>query len=354
MTWLPSKYYPVGAIVYPTESNNFYYIALTEGTSASTESKRATIEPLWGDNTVISENMVWLKTPYEPAPVWQAGTYTVGDKVEPTTGPIADCIYTLKLINAEPSWPLGYETTVRDNTITWQAKDSAIQYIPLALRSDSICIEIYKLIDYLQEKPELAFDDILHKYSNRSRISYEALQDFIAEQGYTYITNVLDITRDKLEVISEYLNLIHMFKGTRQGLELVLNLLDILYTIKEWWEEEPQNEPHTFSMEIEFGSGVKRDSVTRIKEFTRHYVYPKLKSIIINYNLNLPPLVTFVTGSIDRTYIWEDDYNIVTIKVFCHAETTYYGHVNIPEVFATALDRGLIPVFPGDQIIVYI
>lgn len=354
--WTANTYVAEGSIIYPTNPNGFYYIAIQGGTTkASTEGYSASYEPAWPEVKSVMDNyLIWRPLPHDPNPSveeWKPNTlYHLGDKVYPASGNLQGLYsYIVNRIIAEPDWPIEKDAVIEDGTVIWQCKISTQQFIPQELSTDELLEEFYRLVDYLLNSNVVTLNDTLYKFKDRSKIQVEALQSYITEQGYEYIVNVLSLTKDQLETLTEYLNLIHFLKGTRRGLELVLDLLGIVADITEWWEEDPKEEPHTFRMELEFNLGnIRRDTVTRLTEFTTHYVFPKLKSIIINYESEIASMQVSLAGGVDQEFNI-DSGNAISIAVHTHAhiETTLFAYTLLPDARILS-PFGKILILPGD------
>lgn len=92
--------------------------------------------------------------------------------------------------------------------------------------------KILPLLDYIlstdYEKTELlasAFYNIESKYKNTADLPIECIEEIINESGYTYIRNLLGQDSDSLRVLVYLLVLIHELKGSKKGIEVVMELL---------------------------------------------------------------------------------------------------------------------------------
>ncbi len=356
--WKANTTYSVDQIVYPSQDNGFYYVCVEAGkTKNSNQGYSGSDSPLWTDSGLIEDGfLIWRPIPHDDNPsvtVWKSNfLYHLGDKVQPNAGLYEGLYsYILSSIIAEPIWPVQQGALIVDGTVTWQAKISTQFFIPKELSSDELYIEFHRLVDYLLENNTIALNDSLYKFKNRSKIQIEALENFIGEQGYEYIVNVLSLTKDQLETLTDYLNLIHFLKGTRKGLELVLSLLGIIAEIREWWEETPKGEPHTFSLDIDFNLGnVKRDTVKRLSEFVTHYVFPKLKAIVINFESEISSLQTYITGTSDQEFLIDSGetftMNITTKAIL---ETTIYAMTLLPAINVLSPLPNSVILLPGGK-----
>lgn len=92
--------------------------------------------------------------------------------------------------------------------------------------------KIIPLIDYIlstdfdqSEKLADAFYMMENKYKNTSDLPLEAIRDIINESGYSYVLDLLGQDEDSIRLLVYLLVLIHQLKGTKLGIEVVLNLL---------------------------------------------------------------------------------------------------------------------------------
>lgn len=92
--------------------------------------------------------------------------------------------------------------------------------------------KLIPLLDYVlstdYEKTELlasAFYNIESKYRNTADLSIECIEEIIDESGYTYIRNLLGQDSDSLRVLVYLLVMVHELKGSKKGIEAIMELL---------------------------------------------------------------------------------------------------------------------------------
>lgn len=92
--------------------------------------------------------------------------------------------------------------------------------------------KILPLLDYVlstdYEKTELlasAFYNIESKYKNTADLPIECIEEIINESGYDYIRNLLGQDDDSLRVLVYLLVMVHELKGSRKGIEAIMELL---------------------------------------------------------------------------------------------------------------------------------
>ena len=92
--------------------------------------------------------------------------------------------------------------------------------------------KIIPLLDYVlstdYEKTDVlasAFYNIESKYKNTADLPIECIEEIIEESGYKYIREMLGQDDDSLRVLVYLLVMIHQLKGSRRGVEAVLELL---------------------------------------------------------------------------------------------------------------------------------
>ena len=92
--------------------------------------------------------------------------------------------------------------------------------------------KIIPLLDYILSTEYVqadglanAFYTMANKYKNTATLPIEAIEEIIDESGYGYVKDLLGSDEDSIRLLVYLLVLIHQLKGTKLGLEVVLNLL---------------------------------------------------------------------------------------------------------------------------------
>lgn len=153
------------------------------------------------------------------------------------------------------------------------------------------------------------FLDTINKYKDSESISIEAIKERIAEQGYLYITEIFNVTEERLRILASYLPLIQILKGTKPGLELIFTILNVGFEIKEWWEDPTNLEILSYILFVELiNQPVSTSVVPRLKKFSREYVYPLLTQIVyaITYKLNKTPYIGAAYYSRTALTVWQE------------------------------------------------
>jgi hypothetical protein len=149
---------------------------------------------------------------------------------------------------------------------------------------------------YVVVTPALArYVDIKNKYRDYLSLDNEIVRKIISEQGYDYISAILELmvlSNVESKVFLGYLGIVHFLKGNRRGLELVFGLLNLDYTLTEWWEKTPQGTVDTFDLTVNIDmSQYTFDDVdtydTGIQAFVAQYVYPIFDTYAIKATLKV-------------------------------------------------------------------
>lgn len=186
---------------------------------------------------------------------------------------------------------------------------NTIDYFPEKLREFSLNPKVAELLDYIIDNAYNDLDDIKNKYRDAEMASEDMVEAIINEYGFGYI-NELTSTISNLDynILLQFMSLLHFLKGTREGLELILNVLGFEIIIEEWWEQSPQGEPHTFNMTIDMNLTNIPDvleTLQKIRQFTEEYVYPKFEianlSFLLQFVESSPILAGFATQVHDGT-----------------------------------------------------
>lgn len=165
----------------------------------------------------------------------------------------------------EPFWTVSINSQIIDGTVIWQCT----KVIEADFDINSFLPEINQTQDlYLQSKDLLTLvlsenKDIEKNIENKFKDFYQLddvfLKNIIKEKGYDYISEAKIISQSTLANIYAYLKIIHLLKGTRKGLRLVLDLLGYPYLEKLWYETTFENSVKTWqnNKQILLGSYIK-------------------------------------------------------------------------------------------------
>ena len=144
----------------------------------------------------------------------------------------------------------------------------------------------------LSDKVADAFYELTNKYQNTADLPLENLKEFIREQGYGYILDLVVQDEKTVKLLWYMLVLIHQLKGTKEGLLLVLSLLDGTFDpaqtkIVQWHEMFPVGRANTFQLETNINiAQLGEGFFSRFQTFLSNYVYPEMLIMNINYNVD--------------------------------------------------------------------
>lgn len=130
-----------------------------------------------------------------------------------------------------------------------------------------------------QETKE-AYNDMLYKVRDYSKLSVEAKIEMIKELGFDYILDIIELTPEQLTQLITFFNLIYSLKGKREGLELCLDILGLVYEYVVWDETEPQGQKFTARLTIIGNDYQELKVFKKIKNFVRSYMLPWIDVII--------------------------------------------------------------------------
>lgn len=190
-------------------------------------------------------------------------------------------------------------------------------YLPEKLKDTPFWKDSCVIIDYLLEKENLEIGYLKNKYNSLVSFDRENLEYVVDEFGYDYIKDILNLSDDELKVVCNYINLVHLLKGTRSGLELVFDLLKLeVVDMKEWWETDPQGDPLAFGLLILDATEtnkVHERIQSRISDFIKNYVYPKLTNYEIRFKYTLADMQIVLAGMYDQDFIIpiEEKYKLI-------------------------------------------
>ena len=157
----------------------------------------------------------------------------------------------------------------------------SIEYLPEYLRENEFFRLVCDCVDWLFDEELLVEESLPSSKWNLDIQDIETLNSLSEELGLDYITSVLLLTKETLKSLLEHAFLLRYLKGSRAGLERVLELLGIAYTVTEWWEKSPPGDEFTFDLEVDLNlSQVKPDTVGKLLTFLRSYVYPLVNLVV--------------------------------------------------------------------------
>jgi len=181
-----------------------------------------------------------------------------------------------------------------------------IQYIPPELQDFEIYPKIAELLDYILAGFEIEFGDVVNKYANPADASEDVIARVIDEYGFRYIYEIAaDLEDADISILLNFMSLLHFMKGTRPGLELVLEVLGFSATIVEWWETEPRGEEHTFDMTVFMDLSQVTDvfaTLRKVRVFAENYVYPKFNFASVVFAFEFSEAITAFTGFVTQVH----------------------------------------------------
>lgn len=161
------------------------------------------------------------------------------------------------------------------------------RFLPKEVAEDDLFIKLIELIDYLEIAEIEEASVVKNRTKDPAALSGDVIQELVAEYGYSYIIDAFNLSDEELSAFISYLPLLQLMKGSRAGLELAFRLLKASIAITEWWEMDPIGDPHTFSADLDIDLSTYRpDTVSKLREFFRHYIFPKLVDFVLNFSLS--------------------------------------------------------------------
>jgi hypothetical protein len=123
-------------------------------------------------------------------------------------------------------------------------------------------------------------------------LSRERNSQVVNEFGYQYLLDALGMSALDVALIRSFITVIHQLKGSRQGVDLIIDLLELRDYVQlfEWWEDDPTGETvdeMSYRAEVDLTNEVNFNSNTlqALRLFLRQYVYPILAdfALIVNF-----------------------------------------------------------------------
>lgn len=166
--------------------------------------------------------------------------------------------------------------------------ENSLDFLPANIKDYPLYPKVSEMVDYIVKDFTSGLEDVTNKY--RGELRDEAIKELIQERGFDYIRSVMDtISEFEFKSMQDFLSLISLLKGTRQGLELILRLLGFDSIIAEWWEKEPRLAPQTYEIVIIMNTTYINNvflTLETVKEFAKHYVFPKIDNVDFRFALS--------------------------------------------------------------------
>lgn len=209
----------------------------------------------------------------------------------------------------------------------------ATSYLPKFLKSSPIMIEVMDCLNVLisKETPifseiESAYNDTLYRAKDYSKLSYNAKVEVIRELGFGYLLDILTLTSEQLTQLLIFFNLIYILKGKREGLEICLNTMGLIYTYESWEEMEPRGQRFTAKLNIVGNSYANPEIFKKIKNFIRSYMLP-LVEITIELTIDAPPALAYPSAGllerIENLTLYSTTRDLLEVAVY-DFETSIY------------------------------
>lgn len=165
----------------------------------------------------------------------------------------------------------------------------SLTFIPENLREFELYPKVTEMVDFIIAGAVEELKDVKFKWRDSSALGEDVIKEIIAELGFEYIRDVMDtITNFEFSILLDFVSLINLMKGSRQGLELILRLLGFDSIITEWFEKDPKDPPHTYEITVIMNTTFIEDvlvTITNIREFSLHYVFPLISNIDFRFSL---------------------------------------------------------------------
>jgi hypothetical protein len=158
---------------------------------------------------------------------------------------------------------------------------------PPKLMQDELFKEFLETSFEFSEPVRETFKDVSEKYSGKSTLPQEAINEILRELGLESLSDLLSVSPviDKQNVLG-FANAIASLKGSETGYFLVLDLLNFSYTAVPWHEQSPRGEFNTFSLDVFLDASIIPEpykTFQGIKRFTRDYLLPIISPLGYTY-----------------------------------------------------------------------
>ena len=160
-------------------------------------------------------------------------------------------------------------------------------YLPKFLKDSPIMLSVMDCLNVLISKENTVFEeiqgsyhDMLYKVRDYSKLTDAAKMEIIKELGFDYVLDIISLSSEQLTQLITFFNLIYALKGKKEGLELVLDIMGLVYTYEVWDEKNPHGQMFTATLTIVGNDYQELKVFKRIKNFVRSYMLPWIDVII--------------------------------------------------------------------------
>ena len=209
--------------------------------------------------------------------------------------------------------------------------------LPASQMDNPLYVELIDDIQNEMNKLDIPESEIINKYRE-----FTNTQAIFEELGLSYMVELIQASGKSISLLRSFAHVIRFFKGTRFGLEFVLNILAMSTVIGtgkvvEWWENELllktvepnpalRRVPNTFQIVIELvAGGLPSASVkTAFEKFLPHYVLPSFSyNVVIN---GVSYAYTFSIGDVNKVISGTGaSHTVVTLDAGIATLSSYFA-----------------------------
>lgn len=166
-------------------------------------------------------------------------------------------------------------------------QEALLSYTADALKDAELSVKLNEMLWHIVDGFNTDLSDTKNKYVDTDKLSDEAIKQKIIEQGYDYIKSVMDnINGLQFNKLLLFLDLIAQLKGTRVGIELVLQLLGFSALIEEWWQVNPKKPRWSYEITVFMDLSLVAnpyDTLDKIRVFSRFYQIANISNIDLEF-----------------------------------------------------------------------
>ena len=201
--------------------------------------------------------------------------------------------------------------------------------------------KILPLIDYIlsndyeySDNLAQAFYAIEDKYKNTQDLPIESIEEIIDENGYSYVKDLLGNNEDSIRLLVVLVGLVHQLKGTKLGIQVVLNLLkrdnnvmtmqvigEPTITSTRYISDISESDYVVYKGFVATGDSVEVSLSFGVKDFKNAQTVASTNNYGFSIGVNTDRQLTLNLGS-DRTS-WNIGHNLRSDKILSPS-TEYY------------------------------
>lgn len=229
----------------------------------------------------------------------------------------------------------------------------AAEFLPETLRTREVYQQIIDILNTLISTRQPVFEEIQYAYNdatlrarNYAAMSYQGKVELIDELGFGYIVDFLNLNGDQLTQLLIFFDLIYILKGKEEGLRIVLDTVNMVYTYTTWDQMSPKGQPFTANLVIVGNEYESPQLFNQLRTFIRSYMLPWI-NITVDVTIQAPNLYIYPSAGFLMRYkdtrVFEAVRDVLDIALYDIGKGYDQGY------YGASIYNGYEPVTPEER-----